>query len=553
MNILFANYGDFSSNSLNHIGAFAGRLSLLDNACVVAVPKNPQSIAGIPAPRFIPATFEELLAKPRFFPDGRGADIVHAWTPRENVREFALAYLRLSPARLVIHLEDNEEYLTQANLGLSEEAVFSEQGMAKANLTAEALSHPLRYRFFLRTADAVTVIVPTLRCFVPSGIPTHDLVPGLDFSLYKPQAPSGALKQDLGIGPEDKVIVFTGSNTFANEDEILELYLAVGLLNKKGIPTKLVRTGHFSQQFHSDLPDGTMEHVIDLGYVEKTRLPALLALSDAAVQPGAPGPFNDYRLPSKIPELLAMGLPSVVPASNVGLELKDGVEALLLKEGSAEEIALACERLFGDKPFAEELGRAGLAFARKRYDLERIGEELLSFYQRVLVSPVGPRSASQIGRAENETGLVLRSLGENAPKEEVVRYLRELVPYLNDLEKNIHAASELAHTKETLARTERNLALARDHAAIIERERELTIQHVKNLKALIAAHQKRVGELEEQCGALESQIRELSSQNAQLSAELDRRNAKIRTMESSFSWKLTRPLRWLRRNVLRKA
>lgn len=253
MNILFANYGDFSSNSLNHIGAFAGRLSMLDNSCVVAVPKNPQSLSAIPLPRFIPATFQELLAKPRFFPDGRGADIIHAWTPRENVREFVLAYQRLSPARLVVHLEDNEEYLTQTNLGLPESAVFSEEGMAKANLTADALSHPLRYRFFLRTADAVTVIVPTLRCFVPSGIPTHDLVPGLDFSLYKPQQSSAALKQDLGLAPEDKVIVFTGSNTFANEDEILELYLAVALLNKKGISTKLVRTGHFSKQFHFKL------------------------------------------------------------------------------------------------------------------------------------------------------------------------------------------------------------------------------------------------------------------------------------------------------------
>jgi hypothetical protein len=38
VNILFVNYGDFTSNSLNHIGAFANRLTLLGLACVVAVP-----------------------------------------------------------------------------------------------------------------------------------------------------------------------------------------------------------------------------------------------------------------------------------------------------------------------------------------------------------------------------------------------------------------------------------------------------------------------------------------------------------------------------------
>ena len=40
MNILFVNYGDFTTNSLNHIGGFANTLSAAGHACIVAVPRG---------------------------------------------------------------------------------------------------------------------------------------------------------------------------------------------------------------------------------------------------------------------------------------------------------------------------------------------------------------------------------------------------------------------------------------------------------------------------------------------------------------------------------
>ena len=74
-------------------------------------------------------------------------------------------------------------------------------------------------------------------------------------------------------------------------------------------------------------------------------VPGYLALADAYVQPGAPDEFNRYRLPSKLPEFLSMGRPVILPACNLGNELVDGEEALLLREGSALEIAARIENL----------------------------------------------------------------------------------------------------------------------------------------------------------------------------------------------------------------
>ena len=73
--------------------------------------------------------------------------------------------------------------------------------------------------------------------------------------------------------------------------------------------------------------------MIALGQVERRLLIDLLKSADLFVQPGRPGPFNDYRLPSKLPEFMAVGRPIVLPFANVGTRLRDGVDAMLLREG----------------------------------------------------------------------------------------------------------------------------------------------------------------------------------------------------------------------------
>ena len=53
LNILFVNYGDFTTNSLNHIGGFANTLCAAGHACVVAVPDRKETLQHIVTPLFI--------------------------------------------------------------------------------------------------------------------------------------------------------------------------------------------------------------------------------------------------------------------------------------------------------------------------------------------------------------------------------------------------------------------------------------------------------------------------------------------------------------------
>ncbi len=560
MNILFVNYGDFTANSLNHIGPFAAQLQSLGHSCVVAVPSAPETLSVIPSPRFTPAVFADLLKTPACFPDGRSADIVHAWTPRENVRRFVLEYVQLTKARVIVHLEDNEEYLVAANCGFNIAAMAETEGLRKAEGAPDALAHPLRHRLFLHAADAMTVIVPSLRDFVPNGIPCLELPPGIDFKLYSPALADPALRARIGLREDEKVIVFTGSNTFANEEEVRELYHAVALLNERGFATRLVRTGLFSKEFSTPLPPEWLAQVLDLGFVDKALLPQLLALSDVVVQPGRPGPFNDYRLPSKIPELLAMGRPAILPLTNVGLELKDGVEALLLKNGGAVEIADACERLFKDPALAASLGAAAAAFARSRFDLAKITGTLDELYRKVLATTASASSLSTLATGESNTTRFIRNLARRQTTADDTDALNRIAPYLSVLEEQQQAVRELTRLRETHAASLRELAETRQHAENVERNSEeyrklaqerqrLTEQHVANLEGILSSQKSRIAELDAQCARLEKVLKKEQDEHGaevmHLSDLLKYNEARLAAMQATRSWRFTAPLRWL--------
>ncbi len=571
MNILFVNYGDFTTNSLNHIAGFAKELGALGHACAVAVPAGRDTLAVIPDPRFIPVTYAEALEQPGLFPQGQPADIVHAWTPREGVRKFVLAYQRQAHARLVIHLEDNEEFLLAAWLRRPIESLRELGEVELAREVASTLAHPRRYRQFLRAADGITAIVEPLRQLAAAGVPSLLLEPGVDFSHYHPQAPDPAYRQEIGLKAGEKAIVFTGSNTFANEPEMRELYEAVALLNEQGIPTRLVRTGLTTPQFEASLPARTTAFVRNLGFIPKDRLPGLLALADVLVQPGKPGPFNDLRLPSKLPEFLSVGRPVVLPAANVGLELRDGVDAVLLRQGDAAEIAGACRRVFADPAWAGTLGQNAVAFARRRFDLPANTRRLADFYATLRSAPAREGSTASMGARDTELSLALRGLAARTTDAAAADLARDLAPLVEALEAQDMAEAERTRLERDRADAQRNFEVAQKRATQFEGDLGLSRQHAANLDRDLAAARARLQreeqslrvtrqhavKLEQLRGSLQRQIRELEARRAQLAESVAardevilQREAKIRAVQESFSWRLTQPLRFLRRKLL---
>ena len=147
-NILFALYHDFSANSAVHVHNFANQLAALGHSTAVAIPEDKDTGSTLGTQNYSVHRFDQMDGDwSRVFPDGRPPEIVHAWTPRENVRLFC---------------ENSPFFAISLSLCLEiTEVISSESGMrSKASSLADGTPNTFRIR--------------ELPCFLASARRNHD-------------------------------------------------------------------------------------------------------------------------------------------------------------------------------------------------------------------------------------------------------------------------------------------------------------------------------------------------------------------------------------------
>ncbi|HEY9216151.1 MAG TPA: methyltransferase domain-containing protein [Ancylobacter sp.] len=385
MNIVLLNYHGFNSNSAIHVFYLANALCSEGHDCIVLVPDTKEAVYGIGAFQFRYMSFAEALEVGLHFRNHGKPDILHGWTPREVVRIQTEQLVARYGCPYVVHLEDNEERIVSDARGRPF-AELASRSLAELDATIPAgLSHPIRYRRFMEGASGASVIMNRLSKFVPPGLPVDEVWPAFAPEFLDLPAASPELRNRLGIAEKDHVLVYPGGVHGSNRHEVMSLCLAVCLLNRDGIPTKLVRLGNGDFGVFLAGLDDILEHVIDIGFLPNhADVVAHLALADVLVQPGKDDDFNAYRLPSKVPEFLATGRPVILPESNIGLHLEDGKNAVLLREGGALELTRILKDLLADKDARQRIGRGGRDFADERFDWKRSAAQLLVLYGKAL-------------------------------------------------------------------------------------------------------------------------------------------------------------------------
>lgn len=383
-NILFVLYHDFSANSAVHVHNFANQLAALGHQTAVAIPEDTDRGAGLGEQNYSVQRFDQVDGEwSRVFPNGQPPAVVHAWTPRENVRLFCEKVAGFCAFSLFVHLEDNEELILEVNLGASFEKLASSR-------TAEIpgnLSHPRHYRGFIASADGVTMIMDRLERFVPPELPKLILWPGADKQVFFPRPRDPQLLEQLGIAKGTVVLCYTGNVHSANARDVRSLYLAAAILDREGTPARLIRTG---RDFCSFLgPDEEWAHKvsIELGQVPYQEIPALLSLADVLVQPGSDNAFNEFRLPGKLPEFFAMGRPVILPRTNIGRFVRHGEDAWVLDKVDAIGIVDAVLQFHADRALSERLAAGAVAFGREHFDWKKNARALATFYQKISESP----------------------------------------------------------------------------------------------------------------------------------------------------------------------
>ena len=381
LNILFVLYHDFRANSAGQIYPLANELVRLGHNCAVAVPRNKETISVLGTPLFRCLDFSQLEDLPTCFPDRRGPDVIHSWTPRENVRIFTEAALSRYPSmNLFVHLEDNEWHLLEQSTAQSIKSLSALSPEELDYVVPPDRSHPIRGVSFMKQATGITVIIDKLRELVPEGLPTLELWPSADESLFSQSSSDSVSRQTLGIPPGNTILVYPGNVHAANAREVRSLYLAVALLNREGHPTTLVRAGLDFVSFLGPDEGWARSNAIELGYIAKREIPSFLALADVFVQPGRPDHFNDYRFPSKLPDFLAMGRPVILPRSNIGLHMRHEEDAWVLDNANGPAIAEAVRAIMTDSALYARLADGALRFFRARLSWPLSARNLSSFY-----------------------------------------------------------------------------------------------------------------------------------------------------------------------------
>ena len=179
---------------------------------------------------------------------------------------------------------------------------FQEIATANGSLTIpDNVAHPQKYKEFLASADGVTVILEKIKELVPNKVPSLILWPGVETGSFYPRNSYPEIAKKIGVPDNNLVFSYTGNVHAANTYEVRSLYLAVAMLNREGQPAVLIRTGRDFCDFLGDDDSWARQYTIELGYVDRSLMPEILALADVLIQPGRPDKFNDYRFPCKLP------------------------------------------------------------------------------------------------------------------------------------------------------------------------------------------------------------------------------------------------------------
>jgi len=206
------------------------------------------------------------------------------------------------------------------------------------------------------------------------------------YDLTLSQTQKAALKNSLGLAPQDRVIGFIGR--LVCEKGIEELLLALAQVRERFPDVKLLLIGgrpsserdrKAGRRIARIIRENALENSVKLvGF--RRDIPELLALMDLFVLPS-----HREGMPRSLLEAMSAGLP-VVASDIRGCreEVVDGQTGLLVPPGDVPALARAIQRLLSESELARKMGQAGRERARRLFDDRVVLERQLSVYRRLL-------------------------------------------------------------------------------------------------------------------------------------------------------------------------
>jgi colanic acid biosynthesis glycosyl transferase WcaI len=202
----------------------------------------------------------------------------------------------------------------------------------------------------------------------------------VDISAISPLIGASQFRDELGLAPDDVVVLYSG-NMGAKQGLDLLPQVAAMLVGRPDI--QFVFCGNGAGR--PDLVDGCagLANVRFLDLQPNDRLNDLLGLADIHLLPQRAG-AADLVMPSKLTGMLASGR-AILATARPETQLSYVLEGcgLVVPPESAEMVAEGVRRLADDAALRERLGKAARAYAEEHLDKEKVLSRFLEKLQIV--------------------------------------------------------------------------------------------------------------------------------------------------------------------------
>jgi hypothetical protein len=264
-------------------------------------------------------------------------------------------------------------------------AIFVELGVLRNRLAIACLEQ-LELFLYRRAAAVVTVTRAFAADIERRGVPSRKLrvIPnGVDLEAFAPGAPDRALREALGCGDDDVMVLYCGALGISQAlGRVLEA--AARLRDDARLRFLLVGEGAEKEALQARARELRLANVTFRDSVPRDQVAALYRSADVCLVPLRAVPLFRSFIPSKMFEILACGRPILASLEGEAAEiLAASGAALVVPPEDADALARALVRLADEPALRVDLAARGRPYVAEHFDRRRLAERYLTLLEEL--------------------------------------------------------------------------------------------------------------------------------------------------------------------------